>query len=112
MNDYGSSLRVCGGCSACLLVVDTTTPTVYCSKCHARKTPFQQWADNLKVGDTVFLQPGVALPNLGRSRYLILARDGDNLDLQVLGCPNLKVSTTIAQTAPEDVTPWRSIARY
>lgn len=112
MNDYGNGLRICGDCSIWLLVVDTTTPTVYCAKCYAKKTPFQQWVDNLKVGDTVFLQPGVAPPNLGRSRYLILARDGDNLDLQPLGCPGLKVSTTTAQTAPEDVTPWRSIACY
>lgn len=112
MNDYGNTLRVCGGCSAWLLVVDTITPTIYCAKCYAKKTPFQKWADALKPGDTVFLQPGVALPNLGRSQYVILVRDGDVLDLQVLGCPNLKVRTTVAQTAQEDVTPWRSFALY
>lgn len=105
---YGNSLRVCGGCSAWLLVVDTTSPTMHCAKCLSKMTPFAQWAADLKASDLVYLQPSAAWRSLSRMQYVIIERDDDALIVQPLGFPDVRVQTEIAQCADHDVTPWRN----
>lgn len=114
MNDtYGNSLRACGGCSAFILCVDEVTPTVWCPKCLAKKTPFNRWAAGLKAGDYVFLQPGCTRsPLYARSRHVIIERDADMLIVQPIGCPDGRVSVHVGNTAEHDVVPWTSRSLY
>lgn len=105
---YGNSLRVCGSCSAWLLTTDATTPTVHCSKCRSKQTPWDVWAAGLEPGKCVYLYPYAAWRGLSRSRYLIVARDGDDLTVQVLGIPDSRMTVHISTCAQQDMTPWQS----
>jgi hypothetical protein len=105
---YGNSLRVCGSCSAWLLTVDADTPTVHCNKCRAAQPDWNTWAAALRPNDLVFLYPYAAWRRLSRSRYLIVARDGDQLTVQVLGIPDSRMTVHISTCTQQDVTPWRA----
>lgn len=108
IDTYGNSLRVCGSCSAWILTVDGSTPTVHCSKCRAKQTPWDAWAAALKTGDRVFLQPYAAWRGLSRSQHLVVGRDGDTLTVQVLGIPDSRKTVHVADCAQQDVTPWQT----
>jgi len=110
---HGNSLRICGGCSAFLLSTDEVTPTVICGKCRAKRPSFGEWADALKDGDRVYLQPGCTKsPMWARAAHVIMERDGDMLDVQPIGCPNGRIKVHIGNVADHDVTPWRGYALY
>lgn len=106
IDTYGNTLRVCGSCSAWLLTADAHTPTVHCNKCRAKQTPHDAWEAALKPGDRVFLYPYAAWRGLSRSEYLVIARDGDDLTVQVLGIPESRMPVHISACAQQDVTPW------
>lgn len=105
---YGNSLRICGSCSAWLLTIDATTPTVHCNKCRAQQTPWEAWAAALAAGDRVYLYPYAAWRGLSRSEYLVVARDGDELTVQVLGIPASRTVVHISACAQQDMTPWQT----
>lgn len=107
-DSYGNTLRVCGSCSAWLLTVDGSTPTVFCNKCRAKQPAWDTWAAALAIGDTVYVQPYAAWKGLSRSEYLIVDRNGDDLKVQVLGIPESLTAVHIADCAQQDVTPWRA----
>lgn len=108
-NDF---LRCCSYCSAFLITVDGSTPSISCAKCRRRAgkwgmppLPYADWAPLVKAGDRVFLQPYVAWRGLSRSEYLVTARDGDVLTVQLIGVPESSRQVEIAHCAAQDVTP-------
>ncbi len=103
MSNY---LRSCAGCSAHLLSGDPSSEYVWCSKCRAKHvTPFGQWAAALKPGDLVYVQPYAAWRGLSHSQYLIVARDGDVLTVQVLGLPESRGPVHVAHVGQHNLTP-------
>lgn len=115
MNDldgYGNSPRVCGGCSAWILIMEANLPTVFCQKCQAKQPSFKDWAASVKPDDLVYVQPYEAWRGMTHSRYLVTARSGDMLTVQLLGIPESSRQVHIGNCAPQDVTPWRNKAMY
>jgi hypothetical protein len=110
ISSYGGSLRACGDCSAFLLVIDTATPTVYCSKCQAKQPSGDAWAASLKRGERVYLYPYAAWQGLSHSEYLVLGRDGDDLEVQLLGIPSSRMTVHLSACSPRDMTPRRGDA--
>lgn len=104
----GNSLRSCAGCAGHLLTNDTRSQSVFCARCRPKYvTPFAEWAAALKPGDRVYVQPYAAWRGLSRSEYVIIARDGDRLTMQVLGIPE-SLQILIAHCGQHDLTPRRT----
>lgn len=107
VNSYGNSLRCCSGCSAHLLTQDTTSPDVYCGKCRAKQTPWDEWAAGLAKGALVYLYPYAAWNGLSHSQYLVIDRADDQLTVQVLGNPKSRMTVHISACVDRDMTPLR-----
>lgn len=100
---YGNLLRSCAGCSAHLLTSDGYSDRVYCARCRPRYLkPFDEWAAGLVVGDRVYLQPVIAGP-FARSEWLIVERTGDSVTVHVLGMPDTRRDTTVAQLCQQSL---------
>lgn len=85
---------------------DAVSQTVYCNTCRRQYvTPWDEWAAGLKAGDRVYVQPCIAWHGLSRSQCLIVDRVGDDVTVQIIGLPESRVTTTVAQLAQHDVTP-------
>lgn len=98
-----SFLRSCSECSAHITTNNGTSEYVRCSKCQSKRPSFDQWAETVVKGSTVYVQPIIA-GAFSRSRWLVIERDADNVTVQVLGLPQTRTVTTIGQLADEDVT--------
>lgn len=99
-------LRSCAGCSAHLASNDPSSQMVWCPRCYPRHvTPSDRWAESLKVGDLVYVQPYVAWRGLSHSRYLIVGREGDRLTVQILGMPESRMTVHVNNTGQHDLTP-------
>lgn len=103
------SLRSCAGCAAHILVAaDTTSQMTFCAKCRSKRVrPHNDWVAALKAGDHVYVQPTIAWRGMSRSKYLIVARDGDQVTIQLIGSPQSRRTTTTAQLGQHDLTPIR-----
>lgn len=101
-------LRSCGGCSAHILCNDPSSQTVYCNKCKPKYVkPFDEWAAGLKPGDEVFVQPYAAWRRLSFSRNIVIARDGDDITVQIIGMPESRQVVNVAHLGQRDLTPRR-----
>lgn len=102
-------LRSCSGCSAHLACNDPTSQNVWCGTCKPKHVkPFDAWAAGLKPGDRVYVQPYAAWRGLSHSEYLITARDGDTLTVQVLGIPESSMTVAVHHCGQHDLTPRRT----
>lgn len=110
---YGNRLRLCGACSAWLLMdVDGGTPTVYCRKCQAKRPTWDQWAEALKPGDSVYLYKYAAWRGMCRSQYVITERDGRSLTVQLIGIPESRMAVDVTCCTQEDMNAWNNKAMY
>lgn len=79
---------------------------MYCPTCQRKHvTPFDEWAASVGPGSHVYLQPYAAWRGLSHSQYLVLARDGDALTVQVLGVPQSRMTVEICHAGQHDLTP-------
>lgn len=105
-NTRTAFLRSCGGCSAHIVGADPSTQAVYCPTCQPKHVmPFDAWAASVKPDSLVYLQPYAAWRGLSHSQYLVIARDGDTLTVQVLGVPESRMTVDIRHTGQHDLTP-------
>lgn len=103
MSNY---LRSCAGCSAHLLSNDPTSQSVFCKVCRPKYVkPFGAWAAGLKKGDRVYVQPYAAWRGLSRSENVVIARDGDDITVQIIGLPESRQVVRIAHLGQRDLTP-------
>ena len=101
-------LRSCSGCSAHLLTNDPTSEYVWCRTCKPKYVkPFDEWVAALAPGDWVFVQPYAAWRGLSHSEHVIIARDGDDLILQIIGLPESRITTSVNHCGQHDLTPRR-----
>lgn len=104
--DPGNSLRSCAGCSAHVLTNDTTSEMTWCAKCKPKHVaPWDEWQASVQVGSRVYLQPYSAFRGLSHSVYLVTARDGDMLTVQILGWPESSLQVHVNHTGQHDLTP-------
>lgn len=93
-------------------MMDGETPAVFCGKCRAKQTPWQEWADSLKAGDLVYLYRYAAWKGLCRSQYLISDRAGQDLTVQVLGIPESRMTVDVTCCTQTDLNAWNQVAMY
>ncbi len=100
--------RACSGCNTDLAVYDWTSENVWCNTCLPKHVqPFDVWAAGIAAGSRVYLQPAVAWRGLSHSEYLVTARDGDVLTVQLTGMPESSMTVDIGQCGQHDLTPRR-----
>lgn len=101
--------RTCAECSAWILINDAVSPDVLCKKCLSKQPSFDQWADGVKPGDSLYLQPYCAVDGLGHSPHIVIERDGEILTVQRLGYTKKQIKVSIGNCGPRDMTP---VPRY
>lgn len=98
--------RGCSGCNTSLARYDGSSEYVWCSKCRVTHVEtFEQWAASIRPGSRVFLQPSIAGRLRSRSQWLVTARDGDTLTVQLIGLPESSTTVHIGQAGQHDMTP-------
>lgn len=99
-------LRSCGGCSAHLLSNDPSSQTVFCATCRPKYVqPFDQWAASLAKGDRAYVRPYLAWHGLSHSENLVISRQGDDIEVQILGLPESRQVVAVTQLGQHDMTP-------
>jgi len=104
--------RVCAECSEWLMGNDAVSADVYCRKCKGRQPTFDEWADGVKPGDAVYLQPYCAIDGLSRSPHIVIARHGRMLTVQRLGYTKRQIEVSVNNCGPRDMTPNPRYAMY
>jgi hypothetical protein len=100
--------RGCSGCNTSVSSYDGTSENVWCATCRPKYVqPFDQWAAEIGPKSRVYVQPSVAWRGLSRSEYLVTARDGDRVTVQLIGVPESSITVHIGQCGQHDMTPRR-----
>lgn len=81
-----------------------------CPKCQIKATINRKPFDPQK-GDTVYVQP-IAIPerwsHCTHSKWLVVSREDENVEIQIVGIPESRFTTTVWQLGDDDLTPMRN----
>lgn len=99
-------LRGCARCAAFITTNDPTSDKVYCRTCLNLMPTRSQWEASLHPGNHVYLHPGFAWHGMSHSEHTVIARDGDQVTVQIVGLPESRRTVHVAHLAWCDVTPW------
>jgi hypothetical protein len=104
-------LRSCAWCAAWLVGGDSTSELVYCERCRPKHvTPVAEWVVGIKVGDRVYVQPYAAWRGLSREPYLVTARDGSRVTVQLIGVPEGQQVLHVNDLGQHQLAPRRTVA--